>query len=94
MANEKDLKKLNAEDKKAVAGGVVYEFVKDGKHRYYVASKDGDEVKVFSDENDAMRYATKQGYEDNLVKTCKNEDEAMMEASADCVCNIFINSMK
>ena len=89
MANEKDLKKLKAEDKKAVAGGVVYEFVKDGESHYYGVSKDGDEVNVFSDKNDAIKYSIEQGYTDNLVKLCKDENEAMLEASADCVCNIF-----
>ncbi|CDB24728.1 unknown [Clostridium sp. CAG:557] len=34
MANEKDLNKVNTKEKQVVAGGLVYEFIKDGKHCY------------------------------------------------------------
>ena len=93
MADEKDLKKVSTDDKKAVAGGVVYEFIRDGRKYYFVASGDGNEVKTFSDKDEAVKYSSKQGYDDNSVITCKDEHEAIMNASADCVENLFMNNL-
>ena len=60
----------------------------------YVDSKNGQGVKLFYDKDEAMKYSIAQGYEDNFVMFCKNEDSAITNITADNVCDLFMKSFE
>jgi hypothetical protein len=60
----------------------------------YVDSKNGQGVKLFYDKDEAMKYSIAQGYEDNFVMFCKNEDSAITNIAADNVCDLFMKSFE